>query len=297
MSDNPVTVSDVSALTAAISALTDKISQLSPQSEPRIVNFADLPPLENHVGKPRTMLNHSQSAIESQILKDLPIKFIEKMESKDDPLDDDDNKHIRHSSMSKDDMELDWITKRSIFVHHENQISLNIGGTVFMTSITTLLRDRRNLFAAIFSGKFPITQDSTGSYFIDRDPKHFRHILNFLRDGKQYFTHIKLTDEEIAELIPEARFYQMSDLINALKAYKKNKHAHKKAELTQEKEYRLFSDVPFTELHDLFKRMTIDDSFDFEGWMKVTSTRAHVLFSKKLSKGELALLDRLVSDG
>eukprot|EP00475_Leptophrys_vorax_P029354 TRINITY_DN4300_c0_g1_i3.p3 TRINITY_DN4300_c0_g1~~TRINITY_DN4300_c0_g1_i3.p3 ORF type:complete len:247 (-),score=68.27 TRINITY_DN4300_c0_g1_i3:927-1667(-) len=218
------------------------------------------------------------------------------LESKEFPLDENDSPgHAR--SLSKDDLELDWITKRSIFINHENQVALNIGGTIFMTSITTLLRDRKNLFAAMFSGKFPVTQDSSGAYFVDRDPRHFRHILNFLRDGKQYFTHVKLSDEEISELMPEARFYQMYDLMYALKSYKSAKHAHKKAELTQEKEYRLFSDVPFTELQDLFKRMTINDSFDFEGWMKGASNRAHVLFSKKLSKGELALLDRLVSDG
>ena len=49
------------------------------------------------------------------------------------------------------------------------------GGTMFETTKTTLQRDRNSLLAGIPSSDSPI--------FIDRDPTHFRVILNFLRNN------------------------------------------------------------------------------------------------------------------
>lgn len=40
---------------------------------------------------------------------------------------------------------------------------------------------------------------------MDRDGKHFRHILNWLRDGVVP----KLNDAEYSELMREAEFYQL----------------------------------------------------------------------------------------
>jgi hypothetical protein len=40
-----------------------------------------------------------------------------------------------------------------------------------------------SMLAAMFSGRHALTPDEDGSYFIDRDGKHFGHILNFLRQG------------------------------------------------------------------------------------------------------------------
>jgi uracil-DNA glycosylase len=42
------------------------------------------------------------------------------------------------------------------------------------------------MLAAMFSGRHLNSQDEDGRYFIDRDGTHFRHILNFLRDGETY---------------------------------------------------------------------------------------------------------------
>ena len=42
------------------------------------------------------------------------------------------------------------------------------------------------MLAAMFSGRHLTAIDEDGRYFIDRDGTHFRHILNFLRDGETY---------------------------------------------------------------------------------------------------------------
>lgn len=45
-----------------------------------------------------------------------------------------------------------------------------------------------------------------GRVFIDRDPKHFRIILNYLRDGACV---VPTEETEIAELLKEIDFYQV----------------------------------------------------------------------------------------
>lgn len=52
---------------------------------------------------------------------------------------------------------------------------------------------------------FDHTEFLQGSVFVDRDGKHFRHILNWLRDGVVP----TLTDSEYLELLREAEYYQL----------------------------------------------------------------------------------------
>ena len=68
---------------------------------------------------------------------------------------------------------------------------------------------------AMFSGRFDTTPGEDGSYFIDRDGTHFRHILNYLRTGK-----LVLPDDKVVrkELLNEAEFYQIDGILDELKA-------------------------------------------------------------------------------
>lgn len=59
-------------------------------------------------------------------------------------------------------------------------IELNVGGTKFTTSLTTLLR-YKSMLATMFSGRHDAAKDENGRYFIDRDPILFRYILDFMR--------------------------------------------------------------------------------------------------------------------
>ncbi|XP_059053337.1 BTB/POZ domain-containing protein KCTD3 [Achroia grisella] len=60
-------------------------------------------------------------------------------------------------------------------------VNLNVGGTRFATSWHTLTWVPDTFFSALLSGRIPTVRDETGAIFIDRDPKLFGLILNFLR--------------------------------------------------------------------------------------------------------------------
>ncbi|KAJ6974977.1 hypothetical protein NC653_030964 [Populus alba x Populus x berolinensis] len=89
-------------------------------------------------------------------------------------------------------------------------IRLNIGGKKFCTTIDTLTQgEPDSMLAAMFRGRFMVSEDPDKGYvFIDRDGKHFRHILNWLRDGVVP----TLTDAGYSELMREAEYYQLLDL-------------------------------------------------------------------------------------
>lgn len=92
-------------------------------------------------------------------------------------------------------------------------VHLNVGGARFATSRDTLCRDRDSMLSILVNGELGSRRDASGAYFIDRDPKHFRFVLNFLRDGD-----VDLPEDDVAlkQLLREAYFYQVSDLIKII---------------------------------------------------------------------------------
>lgn len=92
-------------------------------------------------------------------------------------------------------------------------ISLNVGGTIYTASLTTLTRYSKSVLAAMFSGRMPLETDTNGNYFIDRDGKLFRHVLNFLRSGQ---LHLPKGFNEYEQLKQEVDFYQLKDMLTHL---------------------------------------------------------------------------------
>ena len=85
-------------------------------------------------------------------------------------------------------------------------ITLNVGGTSFCTSEETLTKCKNAFFVRIAEEALASHENTI---FVDRDPTHFRTVLNYLRDGKCIFPE---TWQSLAELIKEAHFYQLSEL-------------------------------------------------------------------------------------
>ena len=97
-------------------------------------------------------------------------------------------------------------TSRSCSAMGVDTISLNIGGHLYSTARSTIDGnvDSRSFLARLVS-------DRRARYFVDRDGTHFRYILNYLREKTlalpKDFTGLQ-------ELLVEARFYQIDQLIN-----------------------------------------------------------------------------------
>lgn len=62
-------------------------------------------------------------------------------------------------------------------------VGLNIGGTIFTTSRSTLCSSTDTFFSALLSERLPSTKDAAGNYFIDRCGEYFKPILEYLRTG------------------------------------------------------------------------------------------------------------------
>lgn len=85
-------------------------------------------------------------------------------------------------------------------------VSLNVGGTFYTTTRSTLRRFSGSMLHAMFSGAMPSTIDSDGRYFIDRDGRMFQYILNYLRSTK---LSLPKDFDEFDSLIAEVDFFQI----------------------------------------------------------------------------------------
>ena len=85
-------------------------------------------------------------------------------------------------------------------------MKLNVGGSKFETTLSTLTRHPDSMLAVMFSGRHEVPQDRDGYVFIDRDGTHFRIILNFLRTGA---LDVPTSQKAASELTRELQYYQL----------------------------------------------------------------------------------------
>eukprot|EP01006_Ploeotia_vitrea_P030195 TRINITY_DN62660_c0_g1_i1.p1 TRINITY_DN62660_c0_g1~~TRINITY_DN62660_c0_g1_i1.p1 ORF type:complete len:692 (-),score=11.73 TRINITY_DN62660_c0_g1_i1:185-2131(-) len=87
-------------------------------------------------------------------------------------------------------------------------ITLNVGGTIFKTTKRALLTENNSFFSAMLSGEWQPDGDS-GEYLIDRSPRLFCAILDYLRDGKVFRYLHRLSADEKWLLLTELDFYSI----------------------------------------------------------------------------------------
>lgn len=56
------------------------------------------------------------------------------------------------------------------------EVTLNVGGCLYSTSLTTLRRYPDSMLGAMFRGDVPTLRDAGGNYFIDRDGMLFQYV-------------------------------------------------------------------------------------------------------------------------
>nr|XP_031848740.1 BTB/POZ domain-containing protein KCTD3 isoform X2 [Nomia melanderi] len=90
-------------------------------------------------------------------------------------------------------------------------VHLNVGGTRFSTSKQTLTWVPDSFFTTLLSNRFASHRDEDGALFIDRDPKLFSIILNYLRTKD-----IDLKSADLRTLRHEAEYYGIIPLVKRL---------------------------------------------------------------------------------
>eukprot|EP00054_Salpingoeca_dolichothecata_P007703 m.44273 g.44273 ORF g.44273 m.44273 type:complete len:459 (-) comp17231_c0_seq4:39-1415(-) len=95
----------------------------------------------------------------------------------------------------------------------QQYVKLNVGGHLFVATLSTLTRQQNNMLSSMFSGRQAVVQDEDGFINIDRDGRFFSLILNYLRDGT-----VALPDKECDKLalLAEAKFYLLDGLVDEI---------------------------------------------------------------------------------
>ncbi|KAJ8683398.1 hypothetical protein QAD02_019190 [Eretmocerus hayati] len=100
-------------------------------------------------------------------------------------------------------------------------VHIDVGGTIYTSSLETLTKYPDSRLAKLFNGSIPIVLDSLKQhYFIDRDGGMFRHILNFMRNSRL------LIPENFADidlLLEEARYFDIAPMIRQLEQLRKDR--------------------------------------------------------------------------
>ena len=100
-------------------------------------------------------------------------------------------------------------------------IKLNVGGTMFETTRSTLVSDRESILARMFDSDSnrPPAENQDGVFLIDACPRAFAVILNWLR----YKDVILSKDIQAEEVIPVADFFGLDSLRDKLDDIKRSK--------------------------------------------------------------------------
>jgi hypothetical protein len=119
---------------------------------------------------------------------------------------------IKAEEWHKRDEEVDKI----IAANKDLIISLDIGGKKFQTRLDTLLSFKDTLFYKLIISK---RLDITREIFIDRSYFYFHYIVSYLRNKKLIDN--SLSTQQVNELMEEAQFYEIQELIDNLEEMKR----------------------------------------------------------------------------
>eukprot|EP01006_Ploeotia_vitrea_P040162 TRINITY_DN66407_c10_g1_i1.p1 TRINITY_DN66407_c10_g1~~TRINITY_DN66407_c10_g1_i1.p1 ORF type:complete len:319 (-),score=50.41 TRINITY_DN66407_c10_g1_i1:230-1186(-) len=95
-------------------------------------------------------------------------------------------------------------------------IRLNVGGVSFVTTKTTLLKEKENFLSSLVQDNWQPDFNNNTEYFIDRSPDSFKLVLDYLRSEDPLHQIDGLSTREHTLLAAEADFFQIESLKSAL---------------------------------------------------------------------------------
>ncbi|KAK2962220.1 putative polyA polymerase [Blattamonas nauphoetae] len=107
-------------------------------------------------------------------------------------------------SIEKQKNELERERKRLELIQNDNEtqqlddqaIELNVGGVIFCTQLKTLRRFESSMLFRMFSGSHLLPRDKQGRIFIDRNPRMFELLLEYMRTGHLPLSFRNSSDEK-----------------------------------------------------------------------------------------------------
>ncbi|EDO40057.1 predicted protein [Nematostella vectensis] len=155
------------------------------------------------------------------------------------------------------------ISKRS----GNNWVKLNVGGTCFLTTKQTLCRHPNSFLSRLCAEDpdLPSDKDEDDAYMIDRDPRYFFPVLNYLRHGKL------IIDRDLHEegVLEEAEFYSIEPLVKMIKERIEAREASRKIPLQAKKHVYRVLQCHEDELTQMVS--TMSDGWRFEQLISVGS--------------------------
>jgi hypothetical protein len=89
-------------------------------------------------------------------------------------------------------------------------VHIDVGGCIYTSSLETLTKFPDSRISKMFNGTIPIVLDTLKQhYFIDRDGKTFRHILNYMRTNRLVLPE---NFNNFESLMDEAKYYELEAL-------------------------------------------------------------------------------------
>ena len=93
-------------------------------------------------------------------------------------------------------------------------VHIDVGGCIYTSSLDTLTKFPDSRISKMFNGTIPIVLDTLKQhYFIDRDGKTFRHILNYMRTNRVVLPE-SFSDYE--SLVDEAKYYELDAMVKQI---------------------------------------------------------------------------------
>ncbi len=123
-------------------------------------------------------------------------------------------------------------------------VTLIIGGSVFVTTFSTLLSVENSYFTGMFSSQFADSRRFSDDgkieaqkIFIDRDGTHFRYILNYLRDRSIIVDHDNIPF--LYQLLAEANYYSLDGMAKEIQKIIENSQELERERDMEKRELKL----------------------------------------------------------